>query len=155
MPARYSSIWASWFLRRGRLAEQAQNHLASGFDGLLALAHLALQTLALLVDFQHARARLGDLVLEPIDGLFVRGDFGFEPIEPDAKLLGFLLGLGDALLDGAALLAPATSRRAAGALGFHIQSGELLARLGELLLQFVADGLRALMRLFALAPPAR
>ena len=74
---------------RGRLAQQAQNQLAAGFDGLFALAQAILQGIALLVDFEHAIARLRDLGFQRVEVLAVGGDFGVEAVEALAQFLRF------------------------------------------------------------------
>ena len=149
MPARYSSICASWFFSVDGFAEQAQNHLASGLDGALALADLELQSLALLVDLRHALARLRDLRFQRFHVLLVAADLFVERVQAHAEILRVLLVLRDALLDRAAFL-HLRFQAAAGALGIHLALGQLLARLGELVLDFVAGHLLALVRLFAL-----
>ena len=121
-------------LERGGLAEKAQDQLPSRFDGLLALEHPGLQRLALPVDLRHAAARLGDLLLEDFHVLLVGGDLLVEGAEAEAQLARFVFGLGDALLDGAALL-DLGFQAAAGALGFDAHFGELPPRFGELLLE--------------------
>ncbi len=64
-------------LERGRLAKEAQNHLAAGLDGLLALTDLRLEGFTLLRDFRHAAARLRDLGVERSHRLLLRHDFAF------------------------------------------------------------------------------
>jgi len=60
--------------------------------------------------------------------------------------------LPDALLDGAALL-DLRFQAAAGALGFDAHFGKLPPRFGELLLEAVASGLLALVRLLPFGHP--
>ena len=136
-------------LEGGGLAEEAQNHLPAAFDGALALADLELQSLALLVDLGHALARGGDLGFQGLDIFLVAADLLIEGIQAQSQIVGILLVLRDALLDGSAFLdlrgeAPAT------AFGLHLALGQLAARLGELALHLVAGQLPALVRQFVL-----
>ena len=136
--------------QRGGFAQQAQDYLAAGFDGLFALTHLGLQRLALQVDFLHAPACLRDLLLECRDVLLMSGNLLIERIQPHAEILRFLLGLRDALLHSATL-AHLRFQPSAGAGGFHVQVREFLPLLGESVLDLIAGLLAALMLLLALA----
>ena len=134
-------------LERGCFAQQAQDHLAAGFDGLLALAHLGLQSFALLVDFQHAPRAWAISRFERVHGLLLRGDLAFERGQPLAQLLRFVLGLRDALLRWRRFPSPAMpAGRACARLPRSVR--QLLARFGELLFDLVAGQLPLLVRLF-------
>ena len=97
----------------------------------------------------HALAGLSDLRFERLHILLMAADLLVERVEADAEFLRLLLVLRDALLDGAALL-DLRVQAAAGPLRLYLPLRELLARFGELVLDFVAGHLLSLVRLLAL-----
>ena len=141
-------------LQRGRLAEQAQNHLPPGLDGALAFADFELQSLALLVDLRHALARLRDLRFQLLHILLVAADLLVERVQAHAEILRVLFVLRDALLDRAAFLY-LRFETAARAFGIDLALGELLARFGELVLDLVAGHLLGSRGPVRAPPPGR
>src|SRR4029434_2942376 len=79
--------------QHGSFAKEPENALPPAFDGALALPYLILQSVALLIDLEHASARFASLCFEGVEALLMGRDLEIERVQANAHFLRFLLGL--------------------------------------------------------------